>query len=192
MYKKIVLASLLTLAAAPALAAEKYAIDVAHTTVVATWNHFGFSNQSVDFHDFDGTFDFDAADPTKSSIDITIPLATLHTGVTKLDEHIKSPDFFDAAKFPKVTFKSTKIEKSGSDSLKVTGDLNLHGVTKPVTLDVKINKIADHPMKKVPAAGFDAHTTIKRSEFGIEKYVPNVSDDIKISISMEAQKGAAK
>jgi polyisoprenoid-binding protein YceI len=188
MSKKLILASLLALAAAPALATENYTIDEAHTQVIATWNHFGFSNMSVDFHNVEGTFNFDVADPTKSSIDVNIVLAGLHTGVAKLDEHIKSPDFFDAAKFPKATFKSTKVEKAGNDGLKVTGDLNLHGVTKPVTLDVKILKVGDHPMKKVAAAGFDAHTTLKRSEFGIDKYVPNVSDDIKISISMETQK----
>jgi polyisoprenoid-binding protein YceI len=98
-----------------------------------------------------------------------------------------SPDFFDAAKYPEATFKSTKVEKGAAEGqLKVTGDLTLHGVTKPVVLDVTVNKVGEHPMRKAQAAGFDATATIKRSEFGIAKYVPAVSDDIKLRITSDA------
>jgi polyisoprenoid-binding protein YceI len=107
--------------------------------------------------------------------------------VPKLDEHLQNADFFDVAKYPQATFTSTKVEKGASaDKLKVTGDLTLHGVTRPVVLDVNVNKVADHPMWKAPVAGFDATTTIKRTEFGIGKYAPMVSDDIKIQITTEA------
>jgi polyisoprenoid-binding protein YceI len=99
---------------------------------------------------------------------------------------MKSPDFFDAAKNPTITFKSTKVEKTDADHLKVTGDLTVHGVTKPVTLAVKVNKIGDNPMVKAPSAGFEADTVLKRSEFGVGAYVPNVGDEIKVHITFDS------
>jgi len=186
MLRRVLFSSLLVLVALPALAAQKYEIDKGHTQVIFSWDHFGFSKPSAMLESISGDFEFDAADPTKSSISVTLPLEGLHTGVTKLDEHLKSPDFFDAAKNPNITFKSTKVEKAGADSLKVTGDLTVHGVTKPVTLNVKINKIGDNPMAKAPSAGFDADTTLKRSEFGVGAYVPNVSDEIKVHITFDS------
>ncbi len=150
MLRRILLTSLLAAASLPALAAEKYDIDSGHTQVQFTWNHFGFSNPSAMLEKISGDFELDTADLTKSSISVTLPLDGIHTGVPKLDEHLKSPDFFDAAKYPNVTFKSTKVEKVGADHLKVTGDLTIHGVTKSVTLPVKINKIGDNPMMGAP------------------------------------------
>ncbi len=186
MLRRILLSSLLAVTATTAFAApQKYDIDSTHTQVIFSWNHFGFSNPSASLEKFTGDFQLDTADLTKSSISITFPLDGLHTGVPKLDEHLKSPDFFDAAKFPDITFKSTKVEKSGA-GLKVTGDLTVHGVTKPQTLDVKINKIGDNPMVKKASAGFDATTTIKRSDFGVNKYVPAVSDEIPVRITFDS------
>ncbi|MEP6485274.1 MAG: YceI family protein [Rudaea sp.] len=185
-FRRILLTSLLTAAALPAVAAEKYDIDATHTQVIFTWNHLGFSNPSASLEKITGDFELDTKDLTKSSINITLPLDGLHTGVPKLDEHLKSPDFFDAAKFPNITFKSTKIAKSGENALKITGDLTIHGVTKPVTLDAKVNKIGDNAMMKKPSAGFDATTTIKRSDFGVTKYVPDVSDEIPVRITFDS------
>jgi polyisoprenoid-binding protein YceI len=174
--------------ATPALAAPtSYAIDANHTQVVFIYNHMGFSNQIGQFHKVTGELSYDAADPAKGSVSVTIPIENISTGVPDLDEHLKSPDFFDAAKFPNITFKSTKVEKTGADTLKVDGDVTFHGVTKPGSLSVKILKAGEHPMKKVPALGFEITTTIKRSDFGVNKYVPNVSDDIPVRIGMEAQ-----
>jgi polyisoprenoid-binding protein YceI len=185
MFRRIALASALALATAPAFAAT-YTLDPGHTQVIFGWNHFGFSNPTAQFGKVDGTLEFDAANPTKSSVNVTIPLSSVNSNVDKLNEHLQSPDFFDAAKYPDAVFKSTKVEKGASESqLKVTGNLTLHGVTKPVVLDVTINKVGEHPMRKAPAAGFDASTTIKRTEFGIGKYAPMVSDDIKIHITSE-------
>ena len=186
MLRRILLSSLLAAASLPALAAQKYDIDTTHTQITFTWNHFGFSNPSATLEKIGGDFELDTADLTKSSISVTLPLDGLHTGVPKLDEHLKSPDFFDAAKYPDITFKSTKVEKAGAEQLKVTGDLTVHGVTKPVTLAVKINKIGDNPMVKAPSAGFDADVTIKRSLFGVDKYIPNVGDDIKVHITFDS------
>jgi len=186
MFHRSLIAGALALASASAFATT-YTLDPNHTQVQFGWNHFGFSNPEAVFGKVDATLEFDEADPTKSTVTATIPISSVNSDVPKLDEHLQSPDFFDAAKYPKATFKSTKVEKGSSpNQLKVTGDLTLHGVTKPVTLDVTVNKVGEHPMRKSPAAGFDATTVIKRSDFGITKYVPAVSDDIKIRITTEA------
>ena len=163
----------------------RYDLDPNHTQVEFSWNHFGFSNITGRFDKVEGNFQFDPADPTRSSIDVTIPIASIDTGVGALDEHLQGADFFDAAQFPVATFNSSKVERVDADSLKVSGDLTIHGVSKPAVLDVTINKIGEHPMAGRAAAGFDAKTTIKRSDFGINKYVPNVSDDIVIAITSE-------
>jgi polyisoprenoid-binding protein YceI len=172
-----------------------YQLDPGHTMVLFTWNHFGFSNPTADLPLGSGTLVFDDKQPAKSSVEVTLPLANLDTHVSALDEHLKKADFFDAAKYPDVTFKSTKVQPLGGDKFKVTGDLTVHGVTKSVVLDAKLNKVGEHPMKKVQAIGFDATGTIKRSDFGVAAYVPNVSDEIKIHITTEgsvAKADAAK
>lgn len=187
MLRRTVLASVLALVSAGAFAAPiTYKLDPSHTDVLFTWNHLGFSNPTGHFGQIEGTLIYDEADPTRSSVEATLPLSGLDTHVAKLDEHLKKDEFLDAAKYPTITFKSTKVEAAGSGKLKVTGDLTLRGVTKPVVLDVKLNGAGPHPMKKVPAIGFDATTTIKRSEFGIDAYVPNISDELKVSITTEA------
>ena len=167
-------------------ATTRYDLDAKHTQVRFGWTHFGFSHQVGRFDQFDAQFQFDPADPTKSTLQVTIPVASIDTGVPALDEHLRSADFFDATKFPTATFKSSKVEAVGPKALKVSGDLTLHGVTKPVVLDVTINQIGPYPMGGRPSAGFDATTTLKRSDFGIDRYVPNVSDDIALAITTEA------
>lgn len=186
MFKRLILAAAIA-AATFAVAAKSvpYRIDPNHTQVEFSWTHFGFSHPTGRFDKVEGTFLFDPADPTKSSLDVTIPVSSIDTGVDDLDEHLRSDDFFDEAKFPTATFKSTKVERVDEDELKVSGDLTIHGVTKPVVLEVTVNRIGDHPMTKRAAAGFDAKLTIKRSDFGIGKYVPNVSDEIAIGITTE-------
>jgi polyisoprenoid-binding protein YceI len=185
---RFAIAAAFALAAAPALAAPTtYTLDAGHTQVVFQWSHFGFSNPTAQFGKVIGTLEFDPAAPEKSRLEVTIPLSSVNTNVPALDEHLQKADFFDSAKYPDATFKSTKVERgAGKDQLKVTGDLTLHGQTHPLVLDVTINKIGQYPMKNVPAAGFDATTTIKRSQFGIDQYVPNISDDIKVRITTEA------
>lgn len=185
MRRFILLAALLAAGLAQA-APTRYDLDPRHTQVRFGWSHLGFSHQVGRFDQFDARFQFDPADPTRSTLSVTIPIAGIDTGVAALDEHLRSPDFFDAEKFPTATFKSTKVEAVGAKALKVTGDLTLHGVTKPLVLDVTINQIGPYPMGGRPSAGFDATATLKRSDFGISKYAPNVSDDIALSITTEA------
>jgi polyisoprenoid-binding protein YceI len=186
MFKRLILASLLSFAAVAAQAAETYNLDPNHTQVEFNWNHFGFSNITGRFDRVESEFQFDAVDPTQSSIRVTIPVASISTGVEKLDNHLRSPDFFDAETFPTATFVSTGVTAAGEGKLAVAGDLTIHGVTRPVVLDVTINRIAPHPMSKKPTAGFDATLTIKRSDFGIANFVPNVSDEIVIEITTES------
>ncbi|MGN6478994.1 YceI family protein [Luteibacter sp.] len=188
----VALAGLLAAAGAANAAPVTYKLDPGHTMVLFSWNHFGFSNPSANLGQVDGTLVYDEAKPADSTVEATLPLAGLDTFVPKLDEHLKSADFLDAAKYPNVTFKSTKVTAAGKGKLKVTGDLTVHGVTKPVTLDVTLNKVGPHPMMKVQTVGFDATATIKRSDFGVGAYVPNVSDEIKIRITTEAHDASAK
>ena len=184
-------AALLLVAGVAVAAPVRYDLDPNHTRIDFSWTHFGFSHPMGRFDRFDGDFRFDPADPTKSSVTVTIPVSSIDTGVAKLDAHLQTADFFDVANYPTATFKSTRVERAGEHGLEVTGDLTLHGVTKPVVLDVVINKIGPHPMAGRAAAGFDATATIKRSDFGISNYVPNVSDEIELSISTEAMVPAA-
>lgn len=163
-----------------------YRIDPGHTVVLATWNHFGYSNPSANFGGANGTLVYDAAAPEKSSVEVVLPMSGLDAFVPKLTEHLLAADFFDVAKYPQATFRSTSVKALGEGRLEVTGTLDLHGVQKPVVLDVKLNKAAAHPMTKADAVGFDATATIKRSDFGISMYVPMVSDEIALRITTEA------
>jgi polyisoprenoid-binding protein YceI len=187
MFKRILLASALAAAAFGAGAeGVAYKIDPSHTVVLASWSHFGYSNPSANFGQASGTIVYDEAAPEQSTVEVTLPMSGIDSFVPKLDEHLKSPDFFDAEKYPVATFKSTSVRALGAGRLEVTGNLDLHGIGKPVVLDVKLNKLAPHPMGKTPTIGFDASATIKRTEFGIDKYVPMVSDEIALRITTEA------
>ena len=181
------LSAALLFAASPVFAAPvEYTIDPGHTQVEFSYSHFGFSTITGRFDQVSGKIVYDAANPSASSVEATLVADSIDTGVDKLDAHLKSGDLFDSAKFPVATFKSNKVEAAGEGRLKVTGDVSIHGVTKSIILDVTINKIADHPMKKVPTAGFDARTVLLRSEFGMDMAVPNVSDEVRIDITTEA------
>mgnify|MGYP000573643883 FL=1 len=163
-----------------------YQIDPTHTATVFTWNHFGFSTPSANFSDIQGTINVDNAKPENSSVNVTIPLSSLNTNVKALDEHLQKADFFDAAKYPNITFKSTKVQAAGKNKYKITGNLTVKDVTKPVVLDAVLNKQGVHPMTKAESIGFNATTSFNRSAFGIGNYVPNVGDKITVNITTEA------
>jgi polyisoprenoid-binding protein YceI len=169
------------------LFAATYTFEPQHTQGVIRWNHLGFANPTAQFNSVEGTLDFDPAEPAQAAVMVTIPLRSMSTGVPDLNEDFQSSDFFDVAKFPAATFKSSKVEKGAAPgTLKVTGDLSVHGVTKPVALDVTINKIGTNPRNHVPTVGFEAMATLKRSDFGLGLYVPQVSDEIQVHITAEA------
>jgi polyisoprenoid-binding protein YceI len=169
-----------------------YTLEPNYTQGVLRWNHLGFSSPSAQFSQGEGRLEFDPAAPAKASVSVTIPLSSLHTGVPALDEDFFSSDFFDVATYPTATFKSTRVERGRAHGhLTVTGDLSLHGTTKPVTLDVTVVKIGTNPRSHLPTVGFDATTVLRRSDFGLGKYVPQVGDEIDLHITSQAVEATA-
>jgi polyisoprenoid-binding protein YceI len=188
----IAIATAVTLTTPPTQAADlakaepgHYVLDKSHAKVVFSINHLGFSTYYGFFPDLSGTLDLDPAAPEKSALNVAINVAGMVTTDPKLDQKLKSDTFFDTAKFPKATFKSTAIEVTGEGRGKLTGDLTLHGVTKPVTLDVTFNGAGTPPMTQIYVVGFDAVATLKRSDFGIKNFVPLVGDEVTLRISCE-------
>ncbi|MGD9829671.1 MAG: YceI family protein [Hyphomicrobiaceae bacterium] len=188
--------ALLTLAllamASVAARADTYVFDKGHTSIRFAWNHLGLSRPSGRFMDFDGRLEFDPTQPEKGRVEVTIKVASVWTGVAALDDHLKKADYFDAERFPTIHFKSTGVRKTGDKTGEVAGDLTIMGITKPVTLQVTWNFTGPHPLaslnpkyKGVFASGFSARTTIRRSEWGIKRSVPLVSDEILIEIETE-------
>ena len=173
----------------PASAADTYTFDTNHTSVLWHISHFGFSYPSGKWL-ANGTLIADEAKPQDSKVNITIDVAAIDTGITKLDEHLKSSQFFDVEKFPTATFVSDKVTLTGKNTAKVHGMLTVHGVSKPVILDVTLNKLGVSPITNKKTAGFTAITNIKRSDFGMTTYLPGLGDDVKIDIQAEAAKSA--
>ncbi len=166
----------------------KYQLESNHAFVVWTASHFGYSDQMGKFPDVTGEIIFDEKKMSESSVDATIKIDSLVTGSDKFDAHLKSADFFDVKKFPTARFVSKKVTAAGKNKAKVEGDLTLHGVTKPVVLDVKINKKGTSIVTQKETVGFSATAKINRSEFGIDYAVPGVSDEVKLVIEVEANK----
>lgn len=178
---------LLVLAAAaiPAMAAaEAYKLDPDHTYPSFTYNHLGFSTQQGRFDRTTGTLTLDAEAKT-GSVDVTIRMDAVSTG-SDLDKHLRGPDFFDTAKFPTATYKSTRVVFEGDRPVAVEGELTMKGVRLPVALRITSFKTGLHAMHKKPAIGASATATLSRTAFGAGKYVPMVSDEIRLDITLEA------
>lgn len=196
------LAALTTLLAGPAVAqmpvpgaadlsrvaAGTYAADPAHTQVGWRLNHLGFSSYDGLFGGMTGTMTIDPARPAATTVAVTIPIGGLVTTVPALDTHLKSPDFFDAAKFPTATFTSTSVTIRGPQA-RIAGTLTLHGVSRPVVLDARFVGAGTNPLTKKATVGFAATTTIKRSDFGMAFYVPAVGDDVALTINAAFERG---
>ena len=168
--------------------AEKYMLDASHSQIVFSYDHLGFSTTWGMFSGFEGEIMFDQANPAASSVSVSMPVKSMLTGWEGRFQHFMSKDFFDAADDEMVSFASTGIEVTGETTAKITGDLTLNGVTKPVVLDAVLNKTGDHPMANKPWAGFSATTSVLRSDFGLGMFAPYVSDEVAIQISIEAMK----
>jgi polyisoprenoid-binding protein YceI len=180
-------AAALTLTATGALAEPaKYTLDASHSQVLFSYDHLGFSTTYNLFSGFEGEIMFDEGDPANSSVNVSIPVMSLFTGWEKRFNHLMGDEFFGASEGDMITFVSTSIEVTGDDEANITGDLTINGVTKSVTLDVELNKSDMHPMAGKEWVGFDAETTILRSDFGLGKFVPNISDELEVDISIEA------
>jgi polyisoprenoid-binding protein YceI len=179
------------IAASTAQAADDFAIDANHTNIYFVVDHLGYSKMLGQFQEFDGSFTFDKDDVAASKVSVTIKTASVDTDHRKRDDHLRSPDFFNAVEFPEITFVSTKAEKTGAKSGRITGDFTMMGVTRPVVLEVTFNKLAPHPLpfyKGVLVAGFSASTTIRRSDFGMKYGTPNLGDEITVRLEVEAHK----
>lgn len=182
----------LGLISAPALhAADAYTFDPTHTQLRASWNHAGYSEQSLHFRQVQGGAVIDMENPANSRIEVVIPIAGLDSGVPPLNEHLISADFFEIEEHPNATFVSTVVEKTGEKTLKVTGDLTIKGVSKPVTLDVVVNNIGEHPLGRFADfyqgewLGVTATATILRSDWGLGMFAPITSDEVELFISTE-------
>lgn len=179
---------LLTFAGTAMAAPVTYALDPNHTDVHFSWNHFGFSNPSADLSGITGTLTYDPDHPARASVTVTMPLSGLETHVAALDKVLRGKHFFNAARYPKITFKSTKVEAVGYHLLRVKGTLTAHGISKPVTLTVRLNRIGRHPFPLwhgAKAIGFEAWTILSRSAFGLGAYAPAVSDQLKVHLTTE-------
>lgn len=191
MSKLTQIAATLTLAAAlaaPAFAApETYVLDSAHSFPRFSYNHFGYSTQVSRFNKTTGKIIYDKEAKT-ASVDIVIDATSVDSGFPVFNEHLRGEDFFDTAKYPTATFKSTKVVFEGDKPSAIEGNLTIKGITKPVTLTVTSFHAMPHPMKKKDAIGANAFTTVKRSDFNAGKYAPNVGDEIRIDLGVEAIK----
>lgn len=184
----LALATVTTMTTAPALAApETYILDGAHTYPRFSYSHFGYSTQLSRFDKTSGSIVIDRTAKT-GSVDVTIDTTSVSTGSALFNEHIQAPDFLDTAQYPTATFKSTAMKFQGETPVSVTGDLTLKGITKPVTLKITSFKCMPNPILQKDACGVDATTMIKRSDFNMGKYAPNVGDEVTLSIAVEALK----
>ena len=184
---KIFTQFLLILVLPTSVLADTYKIDPAHTYPNFTVSHLGFSTMHGRFGKTTGDLEIDLAKGT-GSVSIVIDTASINTGFKKRDDHLRSPDFFNAVEFPEITYKSTKVTFKGKSKATIMGNLTIKGVTKPVTLNVTHIKCGAHPFNKKQVCGFDANSSIKRSDFGIKYGLPGIGDEIKLSFEVEAVK----
>ena len=169
------------------VSAETYKVDGMHSIPSFTFMHLGLSSFRGRFDKLSGTIELDAAHHTDSA-DIVIDIDSVSTGVAMLDQFLKGPRFFDSAKFPTATFKSSSLRFSGKQLVAVSGNLSLHGVTKPVVLEVGYFSCREHPLLKVASCGADASVTIRRSDYGLDAFIGNDADDVRLEIAVEALK----
>jgi len=172
--------------------ATTYTLEPNYTQVVFNWDHLGYSFPTAQIARGTGTLEFDAMNPTQAKVEVTLPIAMLVSGVPDLDEDLKSEAFFDVAKHPEAVFTSTKVEKGmGPERLRVTGNLTMHGVTRPLTLDVQILKVGSNARTGIATVGFNATAKLKRSDFALGAFVPQVGDEIALTITTQGAEAKA-
>jgi polyisoprenoid-binding protein YceI len=180
-------ALLLFLAAAQAggKVSDRYTFDPAHTQLLFTVDHLGFSHPHGRFDKLTGGFTFDPAHPESSTINVTVEAGSIDMNSSAWNDALKGSSFLNTAKYPEITFKSTSIQVTGKDTGRVTGDLTIRGVTRPVTLAVTYNKSGVHPLNKNYIAGFSATGAVMRADFGMNFGLPGVGDKVKLDIEVE-------
>ena len=160
-----------------------YAIDPQHTQVLFAVSHMGFTTYYGRFSDASGVLNLSAKDPAASSLEVQVPTSTVSTTSEKLTGELKDADWFNASKYPQIIFKSASVKQTSADTADVTGDLTLHGVTKPVTLAVRFVGAGMNPLDKKYTVGFSATGMIRRSDFGMATYVPLIGDQVELTLS---------
>lgn len=181
----IALSALALTLALPVQAGQAYRFDKAHTNVLFFIDHLGFSEMLGRFHDYDGEIVLDSENWSRSSVTVRIDTASVDMFHDGLNEHLRNADFFDVERFPTMDFRSTAVELDADGKGRLHGELTLLGVTRPVSLELRLNKYAKHPMFPVQVAGFSAHGQIQRSDFGMNYLVPAVGDTVTIRIETE-------
>jgi polyisoprenoid-binding protein YceI len=165
-----------------------YAVDPYHTQVTFAVSHMGFTEFRGRLGNVSGTLQLDAEHPAGSSFEVTVPTDSVNTPVDKLTEELKGDQWLDAKANPQITFKAKSVTVTGPQTAKVTGDLTLHGVTKPVTLDAKLNGGGVNPLDKKFTVGFELAGKVKRSDFGVKTYLPLIGDEVDLTISAAFEK----
>ena len=165
-----------------------YAVEPNHTRVQFTVSHMGFTDWYGDFTSASGSLSLDPAHVSAAKVDIGIPVASVSTTNAKLDGELKSPEWFGAATYPVITFVSTKVVPTSANRATITGNLTFHGVTRPVVLKASFNGAGVNPLDKKYTVGFNASTTLKRSDFGVKTYVPLIGDETTLRISAAFEK----
>lgn len=165
-----------------------FKLETSHARIVFSLSHMGLSTWYGDFSGATGTLTLDPKAPAASSLEVSIPTASVSTTNAVLDGELKAADWLDATQFPTITFKSTKVTPTGPTTAQVTGDLTLHGVTRPVTLDATFKAAGSNIMTKAYTVGFEVKGHLKRSDFGVKKYVPLIGDDVDVVISAPFEK----
>jgi polyisoprenoid-binding protein YceI len=187
-----ILTTLIACAAAPAIfAADTYHLEKTHVDLLFSINHAGFTQKHGSFRDLDATLEYDAAKPQNSKIDVTVKTDSLDTANPERDKDVKGERFLDVAKYPEMHFVSTKVTRDSNQSLRIDGQLTLHGVTRSLTLYAKLNKAAPNPFDKRPTLGFSATGWLKRSDYGIATYVPVIGDEVTLTIDAEFNRPAS-
>jgi polyisoprenoid-binding protein YceI len=156
-----------------------------HTDVVFEVSHVGYSMKHGWFREMSGTLSFDAEKPESSSVDVTIKSDSIDTNNARRDKDLSSPNFLDAVKFPDLHFVSTKVIRRGDQALDVEGNLTLHGITMPLLLHAKLNKLGPNPFTHSATVGFTAHGTLMRNAYGIASMIPLLGDEVSIIIDAE-------
>lgn len=172
--------------------ADTWVFDRQNTEIRFSWDHLGLSRQSGQFLEMRGKLDFTPTEPESGSVDVTIRVASISTGVRELDDMLKSPDYFDSQRFPEIRFRSTGVRKLSDKTGELDGELTMLGVTRPVTLSAVWNYTGEYPLAAINpvymnkwVSGFSAETRIKRSEWGLTRALPLISDEIRIAIEAE-------
>lgn len=165
-----------------------YKIDPYHTQVLFSVSHFGFTNYSGNFSDISGALTLNSKNIEESKLDIQIPIASIQTTSSKLTQELKDPDWFDTKQYPTAHFVSTHIVKTGEKTADVTGNLTLHGITKPVTLHIVYIGAGINPLNKAYTVGFQITGKINRGDFGIKTYLPKVGDEVDLTIAAAFEK----